>query len=106
MGRGGHGRIHHAHLRTLAQHMCAEGDDDLATLEAAHDLRPLIVDHPHKGLVSGKSGCPVCGSVKLQKRGFHVARTRKFQRFHCQQCGAWSKGSTAVAKAPNAVYDR
>lgn len=32
-----------------------------------------------------------CGSKNLQKRGFSVTADGKFQRFQCQDCGAWSR---------------
>lgn len=66
---------------------------DVLVLEEAYTrLRPLVLDHPSRGLVDGRGGCGVCGHAQLQKRGFHLTRTRKYQRFQCQQCGAWSKG--------------
>ena len=70
---------------------------DVIVLEQAYlKLRPLVLDHPSKNLIDGTGGCGVCGSQKLQKRGFHVTRTKKFQRFQCQVCGAWSKGIKPV----------
>lgn len=72
---------------------------DVVVLEQAYErLRPLLVDHPAKSLLDPHAQCPVCGSAKLQKRGFHLTRTRKYQRFCCQQCGSWSKANHAVAK--------
>lgn len=65
---------------------------DVLVLEEVYNrLRPLVLDHPNKGLVDGRGGCSVCGANKLQKRGFHITRTRKYQRFQCRSCGAWSK---------------
>jgi uncharacterized protein YprB with RNaseH-like and TPR domain len=76
---------------------------DVLVLEEAYNrLRPLILDHPNKGLIDGRGGCTVCGSHNLQKRGWHVTRTRKYQRFQCQKCGAWSK-STSFVKAPTSA---
>lgn len=70
---------------------------DVLVLEEAYNrLRPLILDHPNKGLIDGRGGCTVCGSEKLQKRGWHITRTRKYQRFQCQSCGAWSKGTKPI----------
>jgi hypothetical protein len=66
-------------------------------------LRPLITDHPNKGLIDGRGGCSVCGAQRLQKRGFHVTRTRKYARYQCMQCGAWSKGTKPVEIAPRAI---
>lgn len=69
---------------------------DVLVLEEAYSrLRPLVLDHPNRGLVDGRGGCGVCGG-KTQKRGFHLTRTRKYQRFQCQSCGAWSKGVKPV----------
>lgn len=70
---------------------------DVVVLEEAYlRLRPLVLDHPSKLLVDGRGKCGVCGSNKLTKRGYHVTRTRKYQRFQCQHCGAWSKGTKPV----------
>lgn len=33
-----------------------------------------------------------CGSKKVQKRGYHVTNSGKFERFQCQDCGAWFQG--------------
>ena len=66
---------------------------DVLVLEEAYErLKPLVIDHPNRGLVDGRGGCFVCGKKKLQKRGFHITRTRRYQRFQCVSCGAWSKG--------------
>lgn len=79
---------HRASMRYLVRH-CSQ---DVLVLEQAYErLRPLIIDHPNQGLVKRDAKCPVCGGRRLQKRGLHVARSRAYQRMHCQQCGAWSK---------------
>lgn len=70
---------------------------DVLVLEETYlRLRPLVLDHPSRGLVDGRGGCGVCGERSLQKRGFHITRTRKYQRFQCTKCGAWSKGVKPV----------
>jgi uncharacterized protein YprB with RNaseH-like and TPR domain len=72
---------------------------DVLVLEEVYNrLRPLVLDHPSRGLIDGRGGCGVCGEQKLQKRGTHVTRTRKYQRFQCSGCGAWSKGLQPIAK--------
>lgn len=77
---------------------------DVLVLEEAYNrLRPLILDHPSKGLIDGRGGCGVCGSEKLQKRGTHVTRTRKYQRYQCRACGAWSKGTKPLEIARVAI---
>jgi len=77
--------------------------DVLVWEEAYNLLRPLILDHPNKGLIDGRGGCSVCGSEKLQKRGKHVTRTRSYQRYQCSSCGAWSKGTKPLEIAPHAI---
>lgn len=65
---------------------------DVLVLEEAYlILRPLVLDHPNRNLIDGRGGCSKCGSLKLQKRGTHITRTRKYQRYQCQSCGGWSK---------------
>lgn len=67
---------------------------DVLVLEEAYErIKPLVLDHPNRGLIDGRGGCHVCSSKKIQKRGFHITRTRKYQRYQCQDCGAWSKGT-------------
>ena len=67
---------------------------DVLVLEQAYErLKPLVLDHPNKGLIDGRGGCGVCGELKLQKRGFHVTRTRKYQRYQCMACSSWSTGT-------------
>lgn len=74
---------------------CRRDVDVLA--EVYERLRPLIIDHPFKDV--GKNGaCPVCGEKTLQRRGYHLTKTRKFQRYQCQNCGAWTKASQPLTK--------
>lgn len=81
---------HAPSMRYIVEH-CRR---DVLVLEEAYlRLRPLVLDHPSRGLVDGRGGCGVCGAHKLQARGFHITRTRRTQRFQCQGCGAWSKST-------------
>lgn len=67
---------------------------DVLVLEEAYErLKPLIIDHPGHGIATKDGACPNCGSTHLQKRGFHLTRTRRYQRYQCQGCGAWAKGA-------------
>lgn len=76
---------------------------DVLVLEQVYErLRPLIVDHPNRSLVDGRGDCPTCGGSSMQARGFHVTKTRKYQRYHCQDCGTWSKSTKAVEVAAKA----
>ena len=80
---------------------------DVLVLEEVYNrLRPLVLDHPSRGLIDGRGGCGVCGETKLVKRGFHITRTRKYQRYQCSNCGAWSKGLKPIATASGRVVER
>lgn len=77
---------------------------DVVVLEEVYTrLRPLIADHPGFRLTLGggvlpRGTCNTCGSTRQQARGFHLTRTRKYQRFQCLNCGSWSKSDKPVAK--------
>lgn len=56
-------------------------------------LLPWIKNHPNIGVLNGKDAvCPNCGSAHLQKRGFTLTGLGKYQRYHCNACGTWSRG--------------
>jgi len=68
---------------------------DVRLLEAVYlKIRPYHTTHPNLTAYSLKPGCPVCESTNIQSRGFNVAKTRRTQRLHCQDCGHWFAGST------------
>jgi predicted RNA-binding Zn-ribbon protein involved in translation (DUF1610 family)/DNA polymerase elongation subunit (family B) len=54
------------------------------------------VPNLNRRLFDTVSGCPKCGSENIQRRGEHVAVTRTYQRFHCQDCGGWFKEGKPV----------
>lgn len=59
-------------------------------------LRPLIVAHPHIGMLQGgraSDSCPVCGGKDLQKRGTYTTPASKRQRLWCKVCGKWSNSA-------------
>ena len=61
-------------------------------------LRPWISNHPNLALYEATAGapsCPNCKSVKLQRRGWAVTTTRRYQRLQCQACGAWTQDAHA-----------
>ncbi len=72
---------------------------DVIVLQQVYEkLRPLMTTHPNLTLISaGEAQCGTCGSAsKLQKRGFYMALSRRYQRYHCQTCGGWSHGRTSI----------
>ena len=57
-------------------------------------LRPWMVAHPSLAVFAGgtEPRCPACGSTHVQKRGFEVTQATTYHRYHCQECGKWSRG--------------
>lgn len=42
--------------------------------------------------------CGTCGSNKMQKKGFQISKTGKYQRYICQNCGANSRGRNLIKR--------
>lgn len=84
---------------------CMAGDDkawrlmykyqrqDVNLLVDLYDkLQPWIPNHPNRALIDGiENACPACASTNLQARGKSVTQVSVFQRWHCQDCGRWSR---------------
>lgn len=62
-------------------------------------MRPWIVGHPNHGIDVVGVVCPTCGSFRVQKRGFSYTLTGKFQQFHCEDCGRWSRAPHRIASS-------
>lgn len=43
--------------------------------------------------IDGGHVCPSCESEKLQRRGYSVSKTRRYARWQCRDCGAWSQST-------------
>ena len=72
--------------------------NDVTLTEKVYDkLLPWIPNHPNYALFHREEYrvCPTCGSSHLQKRGVTRTKTMTYQRFHCQDCGAWSRSRVA-----------
>ena len=72
---------------------------DVIVLEQVyHRIRPLITSGPNVSLLQnmesakGVNACPICASLRLQKRGLTSTATTRKQRYQCQDCGGWSIG--------------
>lgn len=63
---------------------------DVVLLEAAYErVKAWAPSHPNLALYEDRPGCPVCSSLKIQRRGFHVMKLRRSARFQCQSCSTW-----------------
>lgn len=75
--------------RSAIKTMVAYNRVDVEVLEAVFKkLQPYMDNHTNRELFGG-SGCPRCGSTKIQSRGVHRAITKVYQRFCCNACGGW-----------------
>jgi uncharacterized protein YprB with RNaseH-like and TPR domain len=75
--------------------MLTYNKQDVVLLEKLYmKLRSWHTSHPNlKTFNEEQPVCKICSSDKMQKRGFGVNKSTKYQRFQCQDCGAWDKGT-------------
>lgn len=67
---------------------------DVRLLERVYNrLLPYMANHPNLEIYGENGCCPTCQSLKVERRGIYVARTRKYQRYHCDECGHWFQGA-------------
>ena len=77
------------------QQMLDYNMQDVVLLESVYDeLRPYHKTHPSHGATEDTPVCPKCGGKHMQKRGFSLTNTNKYQRYQCQDCGSWARGRT------------
>lgn len=77
-------------IRTMVEY----NKRDVVLLEKVYlCLRPHIPNHVN-GELFGTLGCPKCGSHKTERRGFHRAISRVYQRWQCQSCAGWFRSTT------------
>lgn len=71
--------------------------DVILTEDLYRRILPWITNHPSYAAFSRADVpmCPNCGHTPLSPRDFHYARTRRYQRYHCAQCGKWSRDRQA-----------
>lgn len=84
--------------RKAIREMIDYNKEDVRLLQRVfHKLAPYMPNHVNRELFGG-TGCPRCGSHKIQSRGTHVAITNTYQRFQCQapKCMGWFKLAVAI----------
>lgn len=69
---------------------------DVELTEMVYDrLKPfapaIINRNMYRDVMNSEVLCPQCGSADVQQRGKIRTRIAVWQRYHCQQCGHWSK---------------
>lgn len=67
---------------------------DVELLEKVYlRMRPFMDIHPNYNVMLGRVvACPNCGGKVMEKRGYHMTRLTRAQRYLCKDCGAWSHG--------------
>lgn len=71
---------------------------DVTQLEKMYvHLLPWITNHPNRSAYSERPVCTNCGVQDAAKRGFTLTRQSKYQRYQCNGCGSWFRGSKPVA---------
>lgn len=69
------------------------------TAEARLKLLPWITTGINRSAVADAHVCPNCGGTHLHSRGFTKTLSLRYQRFQCQDCGAWSRQVAAEEKS-------
>lgn len=90
-------RVFNGDKRAIKE-MVAYNKQDVLLLERVFNkLAPYIPNHISRELF-GLTGCPRCGSKKVQSRGFHRALTHVYRRFQCQnpKCMGWFRALRAT----------
>jgi hypothetical protein len=73
--------------------MEAYNKQDVVLLEKVYEkLKPWASNHPNVATLRDAVGCPICGSEKVQARGFTVSAKRRAQRYQCTGCAGWFTG--------------
>ena len=75
------------HMKMMVEY----NKQDVNLLEKVYlKLRPHISNHPDVGLFTDTScdiSCNACGSIHTHKHGIRYAKTKKYQKFLCKNCG-------------------
>lgn len=75
--------------------MVTYNKQDVVLLEKVFlKLMPFMPNYVNRELFGG-TGCPKCGSTKIQSRGLHRAISRVYRRWQCQACEGWFKSTKA-----------
>lgn len=88
--------------RKAIRQMVEYNKRDVTLLEKVFKrLVPYVPDHINRELFGG-TGCPYCGSHKIQSRGTHTAKTKVYKRFQCQAVGClgWFRELKSTVKRP------
>ena len=81
--------------------MKAYNMNDVVLLENVYNrMLPWIKNHPNANLYNDRPGCARCGSDKVTARGTAKTISGVYQRYQCNGCGGWLKGTKAIPGKP------
>lgn len=80
--------------------------DVIALEELYNRVLPWIHNHPNLSVLHGEHVCSTCGSSNVQKRGFYFTNAGKYQRYQCNACGTWGRGTKNEATVERIVHVR
>lgn len=67
---------------------------DVILLEKVYErLKSWYPSHPNLALYAEAPGCPVCKSMRVQRRGWMYMRVAKRPRLQCRECNHWFSGA-------------
>lgn len=74
--------------------------NDIVLLESLYETLAPWIRQPNAALFHDgeeiRCANPACGSESLTKRGTQHALTRSYQRYQCNDCGAWTRSAKSV----------
>lgn len=80
---------------------------DVTSLQELYDfVLPWIHNHPNLSVLYNDFVCPKCGSSHVQKRGSYYTNAGQYQRYQCQACGDWSRGTKNLATTERLIHVR
>jgi DNA polymerase elongation subunit (family B) len=65
---------------------------DVVALEEVFKRLLPFVKLPNANMFTEQMVCPTCSSDDLQRRGERLTIEKRFQRYQCNNCGAWASG--------------
>lgn len=80
--------------------MVAYNKQDVILLEKVYErLKVWHPSHPNLALYEDRPGCPVCSSLKVQRRGFQINKVARSFRYQCRDCAHWFSRSKSLEAA-------
>lgn len=70
--------------------------DVVLTEKLYNTILGWIPNHPSHSAFNDDTCCPNCGGTHLQRRGFQITKTLRYQRYQCKDCGTWTRSKNSM----------